>query len=68
MNNDVYTLEKLNEYQQAKWDELDRQGRFIIHDEIACESQHTSTHIRILDKLHGFFRKRRSRRSRTKSL
>ena len=39
MSNDFYTLEKLNEYQQRKWDELDRQGRFIIHDEIACESQ-----------------------------
>ncbi len=68
MSNDFYTLEKLNEYQQAKWDELDRQGRFIIHDEIACESQHTSNNTRIIDKLYGFFRKRRSRRSRTKSL
>ncbi|WP_127593124.1 hypothetical protein [Paenibacillus lautus] len=68
MNNDFYTLEKLNEYQQAKWDELDRQGRFIIHDEIASESEHTTSNTRILDKLYGFFRKRRSRRSRTKSL
>lgn len=68
MSNDFYTLEKLNEYQQAKWDELDRQGRFIIHDEITCKSQHTSRNTRILDKLYGFFRKRRSRRSRTKSL
>lgn len=69
MNNDLYTLEKLNEYQQAKLNDLDRQGRFIIHDETGIsQSQRVSKNVRLLDKLYGFFRKRRSRRSQHKSL
>ncbi|MEF7438024.1 hypothetical protein V4V36_00520 [Paenibacillus lautus] len=68
MNNDIYTLEKLNEYRQAHWDELDRQGRFIIHDEIgASESEFVWRNRRLIDKLYGFFRKRRSRKTHSKS-
>ncbi|EGG34414.1 hypothetical protein HMPREF9412_0785 [Paenibacillus sp. HGF5] len=69
MNNDIYTLEKLNEYRQAHWDELDRQGRFIIHDEIGVgESELNARNRRLIDKLYGFFRKRRSRKTHSKSL
>ncbi|AVV58637.1 hypothetical protein C7121_22215 [Paenibacillus glucanolyticus] len=69
MNHDIYTLEKLHEYQQTRLDELDRQGRFVIYDETGIsKSQRAAKNVRLLDKLYGFFRKRRSRRSHHKSL
>lgn len=58
---DIYTLEKLQEFQQSELQRLERKGLFVKPD--PSSTHKSSRYVKLLKKLYGFFRKRRSRAS-----